>query len=255
MNHNPHPSNSLYPINPFQSQNLLQRRRDALQNVTEREKLEILSKKEKKLNTDLPKLQDQPKLIDSLFEVTTSLLHNLTFRLTKLPELLKLEPDVSMKGIMNQLLTQYQDKFPVNEMELSCSSRSCEQTSPLQILFYNSHSKFETGLPRKEHYISVKFFRILICPVAYVIRSDFSQNPSYLTTFEFRGKLPNGDWITLDERENIYQLSSPGAILVIPLHTNFFFYEFRLVQTGACQSGVYKFSIAGFDIHGIVKNQ
>jgi len=193
--------------------------------------------------------------IKTILPIADFILPNLRFILHSREELLKYIPNISMKGIMGQLLDQYGGRFPAHEMTLSCLTQSSIERSPIQILDYNNPTKYETGMEMKGQYINVQFTRILVKPVAYAIRSDFtSVHTNHLKSFTFSGKLPNGKWIIIDERVNAYQLARPTSICVFFVNTKHYFSEFRLTQTGPSHAGLYKFSLAGFDIHGEVKS-
>jgi len=203
-----------------------------------------------------PSQINSAKYIEQIFPLADFILPSLDFVIPSIDDLLKLIPNITMKGIMGQLLDQYGRKFPAHEMILSCLTQSSHDKSPINVLDYNNPTKYETGAEANGQYIDVQFTRILVKPLAYALRSDFtSVHTNHLKTFTFSGKLPDGKWITIDERVNIYPLARPTAICVFFVNTKHYFQEFRITQTGPSHAGAYKFSLAGFDIHGdVIKN-
>ena len=194
--------------------------------------------------------------IQIIIPISDYILSQLHFVIPSREDLLKFIPNISMKGIMGQLLDQYGGNFPAHEMTLSCLTQSDWQHSPIHVQDYNNPTKYETStVEMKGQYINVQFTRILVKPLAYAIRSDFtSVHTNHLKTFVLKGKLPNGDWEIIDERVNIYQLARPTTICVFFVNPQHFYQEIRLEQTGPSHAGFYKFAIAGFDIHGEVKS-
>lgn len=202
-----------------------------------------------------PDQMNSNRSVKAIIPIADFILPNLRFVLPSREELLKYIPNICMKGIMGQLLDQYGGRFPAHEMTLSCLTQANPNNSPIQVLDYNNPTRYVSGLEMKGQYINVQFTRILVKPVAYALRADFtSVHTNHLKTFTLSGKLPNGKWIIIDERMNVYQLARPTSISIFFVNTKHYFSEFRLTQTGPSHANLYQFSLAGFDIHGEVQS-
>jgi hypothetical protein len=102
----------------------------------------------------------------------------------------------------------------------------------------------------------VTFEWIAVRPNASAIRAGpQSRSSPHLISFLFQAfDKAAGEWVTLDERHNIFEIVPHFAARICYIDTDGFFNQFRILQTYASNLGSPQFAISGFEIHGAVQS-
>lgn len=120
--------------------------------------------------------------------------------------------------------------------------------------YSNSKSQFKVNLVHNA-FFGLTFKKVKINPIGYSIRSGENQNTiACLVSFTFEGfNEETGQWDVLDERVNLNDLVRGGSYkMFFTKTTNKFYSSFKIKQTEPGHNGFWGFSIAAFDVHGIV---
>lgn len=159
-------------------------------------------------------------------------------------------------GILAYIYFYSENKLNIEELEFHFSgSNNTQQNNILNIFDYNDiNLQFQIGSFRNA-FFGITFKRIKIKPIAYSIRSDLLSNTSsHLVSFTFEGfDIINNKWDLLDERVNINDLiPSGGYNMFFVRSTDKCYSSFKIVQLEPGNNGFWGFSIAAFDVHGII---
>lgn len=180
------------------------------------------------------------------------------------------DPFECFHGVLYYIFYYSNSKLNVKEVSF-CYSGAKNRKSLLSIIKDNSNkidlydilnifsytdinSQFVINCMRNA-FFGVTFNRIKINPTAYSIRSgSFRQHCGSLISFNFLGYDEDcKQWIILDERNNINDLTIIGGFNLFYVRTTDKFYSsFKIQQTEPGYDGFWGFSIAAFDIHGII---
>lgn len=169
------------------------------------------------------------------------------------------------QGILAYILYYSENKFNIKELEFFFSgaknyNRSTSVKKPYKANIMNifNYDKYNYQLDIEnvnEAYFGLTFKRIQIQPQAYSIRfGSKSNSSSNLICFTFEAFDENlKKWDILDERINTNELTKDGSFALFYVHLNGKNYSsFKITQKEPGTNGFWGFSIAGFDIHGIV---
>ena len=166
---------------------------------------------------------------------------------------------VLFSGIFRTILLASDSAYNKGEMTLFYGSKESEGSDPVNILFYDTESRFVAGWNSIKPYLGVTFNRLLVRPCGYAIRSDWhdsrNRESHHLKTFVFQGRKFQYDWVTLDEQVNIPTLQCEKSHFFAFVDTAEYYSEFRILQTGVSHNGDFMFSISAFEIHGDVKKR
>lgn len=159
-------------------------------------------------------------------------------------------------GILAYIYFYSENKLNIEELEFHFSgSNNTQQNNILNIFDYNDiNLQFQIGSFRQA-FFGITFKRIKIKPIAYSIRSGLLSNTSsHLVSFTFEGfDIINNQWDLLDERANINDLiPSGGYNMFFVRSTDKCYSSFKIVQQEPGNNGFWGFSIAAFDVHGII---
>lgn len=171
------------------------------------------------------------------------------------------------RGILLFIYENSENKFNINEIEFHFSdARNRERLSKIKrrtnlnhfdILnifdYLNPKSQFQINNVENA-FFGVKFHNIDVCPIAYSIRSGEGFH-SKLVSFVFEAFDDfQKRWIVLDERVNTNDLNYDGAFMLFFVRTTDKFYSsFRIKQIDCSINKNWGFSLAAFEIHGIIK--
>lgn len=107
----------------------------------------------------------------------------------------------------------------------------------------------------KNAFFGITFKRIKVTPISYSVRSGSLQNNrTNLVSFVFEGyDEQKNSWDVLDERVNINDLTVNGGFALFYVHyTKKSYSSFKIRQTDRGSNGLWGFSLAAFDINGII---
>ena len=175
-------------------------------------------------------------------------------------------------GILFYIYYYSENKFNVEELEFHYSggmeranlnktilaNRATTNKDYFNILsifdYENAHSQFKINSYHNS-FFGVTFKRITIQPMAYSIRTGENQNIiASLTSFTFEAfDEENNQWDILDERVNVNDLIRGGDYkMYFTRSVTKSYSSFKIRQIEPGHNGFWGFSIAAFDIHGIV---
>lgn len=164
-------------------------------------------------------------------------------------------------GILFYIYYYSKNKFNIEEIEIHFSGAknlnysSNNQNNILNIFDYeNINSEFKINCFRNA-FFGVTFKNIKIQPAAFAIRSGiYSQQSSHLVSFTFEGfDEENQKWDVLNEQANINDLIQSGGFMIFYVRSSSKCYSsFKIKQTSPSSNDIWGFSLAAFEIHGII---
>ena len=169
------------------------------------------------------------------------------------------------QGILSYIYYYSENKFNPNELEFHFSGarnynkstleKKTDKSNIMNIFNYEKIDYQFTIKCEKNAFFGVTFKRIKMTPIAYSIRSGSKNtSSSNLISFTFEGfDEINKKWDILDERINSNKLNKDGSFsMFYTRYTEKSYSSFKIVQKQPGSNGFWGFSIAGFDVHGIV---
>lgn len=165
-------------------------------------------------------------------------------------------------GILFYIFFYSKNKFNTEEIEIHFSgANNCYLLSKLKninILNIFDYENINTKIDIPcyiNSFFGVTFKNIKIKPVSYALRSPvFSSQFPHLVSFTFEGFDDiNKQWDVLDEQVNISVLVPNGGYNIFyNKTTNKCYSSFIIKQTSPGNNGMWGFSLAAFEIHGII---
>jgi hypothetical protein len=161
--------------------------------------------------------------------------------------------DELFHGIIHYIYVKSFCQYNKNEMLLEYRSLA-PNSDPANILDIHSPQVFQFDIGPHQ-FLMVTFHHIFVRPTAYVIRAGPNNASSpQLIAFIFQGfDRDKQEWVTLDERHNIFEIVPAYIARICFIDTDRFCSQFRILQTYPSNRKSMQFSMSGLEIHGAIK--